>query len=71
MLERYAAAVHLAAWSGLRAGELLGLARGHVDLTVGTVRVERAVEYLGDHSPTMGPTKTASSRRTVHLPPPS
>jgi integrase len=69
MPERYRAAVHLAAWSGLRAGELFGLARRHVDLDAGTVRVERAVTYLNGQAPYLGQTKTAASRRTVHLPP--
>jgi integrase len=70
MPERYAAAVHLAAWSGLRAGELFGLARRHLDLDAGTVRVERAaVTSLNGTAPYLGPTKTDSSRRVVHLPP--
>lgn len=68
MPPRYAAAVHLAGWSGLRAGELFALARRHIDLEAGTVRVERAVVYIPDQSPTFGPTKTSSSLRTVHLP---
>ena len=69
MPARYAAAVHVAAWSGLRAGELFGLARRHVDLDAGTVRVDRAVSYLPGRTPVIGNTKTESSRRTVHLPP--
>jgi integrase len=69
MPPRWAAAVHVAAWSGLRAGELFGLARRHVDLEAGTVRVERAVTYLPREAPFLGATKTESSRRTVHLPP--
>jgi integrase len=73
MPERYRAAVHLAAWSGLRRGELFGLARRHVRLDiaagVGTVRVERAVVTIGGREPFLGPTKTDASRRTVHLPP--
>ncbi|WP_395690353.1 tyrosine-type recombinase/integrase [Nocardioides sp.] len=69
MPERYAAAVHLAAWSGLRAGELFGLARRHIDLAAGTVRVERAVTYMPGAAPTLGDTKNESSKRTVHLPP--
>jgi integrase len=70
MPDRYAAAVHVAAWSGLRAGELFGLARRHVDLTVGSVRVERAaITSLNGVAPHLGQTKTASSTRTVHLPP--
>jgi integrase len=69
MPPRWAAAVQVAAWSGLRAGELFGLARRHVDLEAGTVRVERAVTYLPGEPPFLGSTKTDSSRRTVHLPP--
>lgn len=69
MPPRWSAAVQVAAWSGLRAGELFGLARRHVDLDEGTVRVERAVTYLPNAEPFLGPTKTESSRRTVHLPP--
>ena len=69
MPPRWAAAVHVAAWSGLRAGELFGLATRHVDLDAGTIRVERAVTYLPNQAPFLGSTKTESSRRTVHLPP--
>ncbi|MEA4944528.1 MAG: tyrosine-type recombinase/integrase [Propionicimonas sp.] len=58
------AAVWLAAWSGLRRGELLGLARRHVDLEAGSVRVERTLDRAG----TLGPTKTRASVRTVYLP---
>jgi len=50
MPPRYAAAVTLAAWSGLRYRELFALARHHVDLDAGTVRVERALEQVpGPH----------------------
>lgn len=60
------AAVWLAAWSGLRRGELLGLARRHIDLVAGSVRVERALDRTGQ----LGPTKTRSANRTVYLPRP-
>jgi integrase len=69
MPERYVAAVEVAAWSGLRAGELFALARRHIDLDVGSIRVERAVIELRGEPPRFGPPKTESSRRTVHLPP--
>lgn len=69
MPKRYSAAVHVAGWSGLRAGELFGLARRHVDLEAGTVRVERAVTYAPGEVPVLGKTKTDASRRVVHLPP--
>ncbi|WP_193596239.1 tyrosine-type recombinase/integrase [Microbacterium sp. YJN-G] len=68
MPDRYAAAVTLAAWSGLRSGELRALARRHIDLENGTVRVERAVVEVDGKTPVFGPTKTAGSRRTVALP---
>ncbi|MFT4296945.1 MAG: tyrosine-type recombinase/integrase [Micropruina sp.] len=60
------AAVWLAAWSGLRRGELLGLARRHVDLSAGTVRVERSLGL--DRQ--LHRTKTRQSVRTVWLPAP-
>ena len=44
---RYRAAVLLAAWCGLRRGEVLGLRRDDVDLRAGTVTVRRnRVELL-------------------------
>lgn len=64
----FAAAVLLAAWSGLRYGELFALARRHVDLDAGTVRVERALVCLPGQPITFGKTKTARSNRRVHLP---
>jgi integrase len=69
MPEQLRAAVHVAAWSGLRAGELYALARRHVDLEAGTIRVERAVLELRGSVAGFGPPKTASSLRTVVLPP--
>lgn len=62
------AAVTLAAWSSLRYGELFALARRHVDLDAGTLRIERAVLALTGQPITFGPPKTRKSRRTVHLP---
>jgi integrase len=64
----YRAAVLLAAWSGLRAGELFGLARRHVDLEVGAVRVERALIELRGAPISFGPPKSHAGRRTVHVP---
>lgn len=68
MPRRHAAAVTLAAWSSLRYGELFALARRHVDLEAGTLRVERALLHLPGEPITFGPTKTSKSRRLVHLP---
>ncbi|SKB07652.1 site-specific integrase [Aeromicrobium choanae] len=69
MPPRFAAAVDLAAWSALRAGELFALARRHVDLDVGTITVERALVDVAGHPLTFGPPKTQGSLRTVSLPP--
>lgn len=68
MPRRLSAAVTVAAWSGLRYGELFALARRHVDLEEGTLTVERALIQITGQPVTFGPTKTAKSRRTVHLP---
>lgn len=68
MPEPLRAAVTLAAWSSLRYGELFALARRHVDVSTGTIRVERALEVLPGARITFGRTKTHSSNRTVHLP---
>ncbi len=65
MPDHVQAAVYVAAWSGLRYGELFALARRHVDLDAGTLRVERALTSDAD---VHGPTKTAGSVRTVNLP---
>lgn len=68
MPERYRAAVHLAAWSGLRAGELFALRRRDLDLDRGTVRVDRAQVEVAGHPFGYGPPKSDAGRRTVHLP---
>lgn len=64
----YSAAVTLAAWSGLRFGELFALARRHLDLDANTVTVERALIPLPGVAPTFGLPKTDKSARTVALP---
>ncbi|CCH77760.1 Putative prophage phiRv2 integrase (fragment) [Nostocoides japonicum T1-X7] len=68
MPDRYAAAVHVAAWSGLRGGELFALARRDVDLTRGTLRVRRALVELVGKPTTYGPPKSEAGNRLVHLP---
>lgn len=65
--DRFRAFVILAAYGGLRYGELAGLRRKHVDLDRGCVRIaETMVE--ADGKITFGPPKTKRSRRTVPLP---
>lgn len=68
MPRRLSAAVIVAAWSGLRAGELFALARRHVDLEARTVTVERALHEAKGPAPVFGAPKTVKSRRTVTLP---
>jgi integrase len=68
MPERYRPMVLLAAWCGLRFGELAELRRGDVDLDARTVRVERAVTSR-DGQVFVGDPKSQAGRRTVSLPP--
>jgi integrase len=66
---RYRALVNLAAWTGLRYGELAGLQLGDLNLVDGTVHVERQLTELRDGSTVLGPPKTEASHRTVAIPP--
>jgi len=68
---RYRAAVLLAAWCGLRRGEVLGLRPADVDLVAGTVTVRRnRVELLeNNHAAFDAEPKTDAGRRTVVIPP--
>lgn len=68
MPDRYRAAVLLAAWCGLRFGELTELRRGDVDVDRGTVAVRRGVVRV-DGEVIVGDPKTSSSRRDVAVPP--
>lgn len=64
---RYRVLVLVAAYGGLRWGELAGLRRRRVDLLRGTITVaETLVEVAGDLS--FGQPKTQKSRRVVPLP---
>ena len=64
---RYRALVLLAAYGGLRIGELAGLRRGRVNLLRGTVdAAEIVVEVRGKLF--VGPPKTRAGRRTIGLP---
>ena len=59
----------VAASTGLRQGELLGLQVGDVDFLRGEIRVrQQLVSPVGAGSPVYGPTKTAAGVRTVPLP---
>jgi len=67
---RYRAAVLLAAWCGLRRGEVLGLRREDIDLAAGRVTVRRnRVELLATGSAFDAEPKTDAGKRTVAVPP--
>ncbi|MTD56877.1 tyrosine-type recombinase/integrase [Amycolatopsis pithecellobii] len=65
---RYRFLVLLAAFSGLRWGELIALRRRDIDRKTMIVRVARRVAQLKDGEMSIGPTKSAAGVRTVALP---
>jgi integrase len=65
---RFRALVLLAAFTGLRWGELCALRRSDVDLDARTVQVERTLSELHNGSHAFGPPKTAAGRRVVAFP---
>ena len=64
---RFRALVIVAAFSGLRWGELAALRRADVDLAEGTVRVPRKLAALRNRME-FGPPKSEAGRRVVALP---
>jgi len=64
---RYKATVLLAAYGGLRAGELFGLRAKRVDPLRRTITVAETLVDVGGH-PYFGPPKTRAGHRTVPLP---
>jgi integrase len=66
---RFRALVLLAAWCGLRRGELLGLRRSDVDLLHGKVHIQQAMQQMADGTLLFGPPKTDAGRRRVSIPP--
>jgi len=67
---RYRAAVLLAAWCGLRRGEIIGLRRDAVDLDRGVIVVRgNRIEMLESREAFDGDPKTEAGRRTVAVPP--
>ena len=65
--DRSRARVILAAGTGLRQGEALGLTLGNVDFLRRQLRVDQQLVTLRDE-PHLAPPKTGASRRTVPLP---
>jgi integrase len=70
MPQRWRALVLVAAWCGLRLGELTALTRADVDLTQATVKVAKSAYRGNDGRTRVGPPKTDAGRRTVAIPPP-
>ena len=67
---RYRAAVLLAAWCGMRRGEVLGLHPADLDLTAGTVTVRRnRIELLEKPQAFDADPKTDAGKRTITIPP--
>ena len=64
---RYRALVMVAAYTGLRAGELMALRRKHVDLLRRTITVVEQVQTIGGRHHVSAP-KTSAGRRSVALP---
>lgn len=70
MPDRLAAAVWIAALGGLRKGEILGLARRHVDVEQKTIVVERALQEVTGKGAVIVEPKTQASNRIVFMPVP-
>jgi len=68
MPERYRSMVLLAAWCGLRFGELAELRRGDVDVEGRLLRISRGVARAGGKV-IIGDPKSDAGRRTVSIPP--
>ena len=66
---RYRLLVVLAAWSGLRWGELAALTRLHIDPLHGVIHVEQAMVQLSGNRRVIGPPKSRAGRRSVAIPP--
>jgi integrase len=67
---RYRGLVLMAAFTGLRRGELFGLTRARLDLLHKTVTVAEQGQQLRDGTLVSGPPETDAGRRTLSLPGP-
>lgn len=68
VMDRYRALVLLAAFGGLRRGELFGLRRRNIDIESCTVSVEVQRQQLSTGEHLIGPPKSEAGRRTVAVP---
>ena len=67
--DRWRALILLAAWTGLRIGELSALRRENLDPKAGTVSVQSAVVDVIGRGRLYGPPKSTAGRRSVAIPP--
>jgi len=67
--DRYSCLVIALAWTAIRLGEATELRRKDVDLTRGTIRIDRAVYPVDGQGYVVDTPKTRAGRRTVALPP--
>jgi integrase len=67
--DRWRALILMAAWTGLRIGELAALRREDLDLEGETVTVKTAVVDVIGAARTYGPPKSAAGKRRVAIPP--
>lgn len=65
----YRVALLLGSWGQLRRGEVLALQRGDVDLSAGSVRVQRGWTLTENGQTVLGPPKSDAGKRTLFLPP--
>jgi integrase len=69
MPDRLRLSVLIAAWCGMRMGEIFELRRGDVDLKERVIRIRRAVARVPGESPIVGTPKSAAGVRDVSIPP--
>jgi integrase len=69
MPDRLRLAVLIAAWCGLRYGEIFELRRADVDLAVRVIRIRRAVARVPGEPPIVGTPKSAAGVRDASVPP--
>ena len=67
--ERWRSLIEMAAWCGLRFGELAALRKSRIDLDTETVMVAESVSVLAGGVRHVGPPKSDASRRAVAIPP--
>ncbi len=66
--EKYRCAIMLGAWGQLRRSEVLGLQRGDIDTSEGTVSIKRAWKVTETGKTTLGPPKSEAGLRTLYMP---